>query len=243
MHQRKRSAKIGSCLLVLALLLSLVSAGLGGGISAPARAISPDAEIFVATGELVPGEVQAPGLPVYSTRDVNLKFRVPDAPGDGAISLDFTDGTGATTFSGVALDGETLWATLTLTPGNNVFELQNVSGAGGPELEYEVRLYETDDVPVVWEGESLGVGTWRSEIRLNFPASGIYEFGFGVTSGRYQFLVDDEYIQKTAEANAAVRYYVAAGVHRLRIQPDPAASTTAWTLQVSGPHDAVDTLP
>jgi hypothetical protein len=229
-------------LVVMVLVFSLVGAGSIALAAAP-RAAAPGDLIFTASGELAPGELHQPSFPVYSGRNVNLKLTVPATSGDGTIDLAFIDGTGANTFNGTIRDGETLWATLALKPGNNRFALQNTSGLAGPDLEYEFWVYEIDQAPYTWSGSSQGAGTWRSHIRLDFPSSGLYQFDLGVLTGRYQLLVDNDYIQKTAEANGTVTYFVAAGIHELYIEPDPAAVDSSWSVAISGAGASADTLP
>jgi hypothetical protein len=243
-------------LAAFALLFSLIGAGSVGNATVPAMgaitmgaiamAAGPGDLLFTASGDLAPGEVHQPGFPVFTARNVTLKLTVPAVVGDGAIALAFSDGTGTNTFNGTIRDGETLWATLTVKPGggNNTFSLENVSGGGGPPLDYELWVYEIDNAPFQWGGTSQGAGTWRSHIRLNFPASGLYQFSFGVgAGGRYQFLVDGDYVQKTVESAGAVTYFVAGGVHDLFVEPDPAVVSTDWTLDISEAGASSDTLP
>jgi hypothetical protein len=226
------------------LIVFLAGAGRVSMAATSEGAAAPGDQIFHASGGLVPGESNAPSFPVYAARSVNLKLLVPAVTGAGAVDLAFFDGTETKTFEGQVLDGEVLWATVTIKPGYNEFHLQNVSGAGGPDLQYELWVYEVGQTPFSWSGESLGEGSWRSHIRLSFPDSGLYQFTFGTTSGRYQFLVDSDYIRKTAETTGSISYYVAAGVHDLYIMPDATPSLkTNWSLNVSGPGAAGDSLP
>jgi hypothetical protein len=160
--------------------------------------------------------------------------------GDGSIDLVVTDATGTTTYTGTILDGEGLWASTTLTPGINTFALHNASDES---LDYDLWLYSVGAAPFGLAGTSRGGGTWQSHFNLSFPTSGLYQFDCGAASGRYQLLLGEEQIQKTVEQPGMVTYYVEAGVHSLRIVQDSAAPQTAWSLDVSGPGAAADTLP
>ena len=169
---------------------------------------------------------------------MNLKLTV----SGGDLDLVIADGTGSTAFNGTVLDGETVWGTATLKPGQNTFTLtQKTAGS----LTYDLTVYEIDSAPYTWSGTSKGTpATWDSHIRLDFPSSGLYQFDLGLTSGRYQFLLDGEYIQKTViVTGTVVSYYVAAGGHDLHIEPDSSETETAWTLDISGPGAATDSLP
>jgi hypothetical protein len=245
MHHTAEKLNKGLVWLAIALLvLPIVGAG-RTSIAAPTESVVAAGEqLFYASGDLEPGETNAPDFPVSATKPVNLRLRVGTAAEPGSIDLAFFDGTETNTFVDRALDGETLWAALTLKPGYNRFQLHNDSGSGGPTLTYELWVYEVDQAPFSWSGESLDDGPWRSHIKLDFPTGGLYQFDFGVTSGRYQFLVDSNYVQKTVEAAGTVSAYVSAGLHDLYLMPDSAPGTTTdWSLDVSGPGSGNDSLP
>jgi hypothetical protein len=130
--------------------------------------------------------------------------------------------------------------TTTLTPGQNSFELTNT---GAIPLTYDLAVYEIASTPYAWAGASDAMGSWDSHIWLDFPAAAIYDFDFARTSGRYQFMVDDEHIQKTVDADDTVGYYIPAGMHQLKVVPDRTGANASWTLDLSAPGAASDTLP
>ena len=229
--------RVGIAMLLLSLL------GTWGFAKDGLAPVSAQGELlFHLDGHLTTGKTVAPSYPLFGAqpKEVNVKLAVPGIAGDGSIQLTVTDGAGAEVFIGEILDGETLWATMTLKPGENIFELENT---GGEELDYELWIYELDAPTFTWQGVSQGPGTWRSHIQLDFPTSSLYSFDFAVTAGRYQFLMDAEYLQKTVEADGSVQYFVEAGTHDLYLIPDSTAAATTWSLTISGEAAATDTLP
>jgi hypothetical protein len=229
-------------------IITVVMISLAGAAQAAPLAIgaenptTPQAQIGYLNGSIPPGTTLSPTYPVFGTanQNVNIKMNVPDVAGTNAISVTVTDGSSGTAFQGVIIDGETLWASLTFKPGTNTVTLHN---NGATAVTYEIFIYEIPSAPFNWAGASLGNGTWNSFIKLNFPASGLYTFDYGLTSGRYQFLVDDMNVQKTVEANGTVAYYVAAGLHSLKVIQDSDTANTAWTLNTSAVGAANDSLP
>jgi hypothetical protein len=78
---------------------------------------------------------------------------------------------------------------------------------------------------------------------VNFPSDGLYTFDLDADSGRYQFLLDADFIQKTVETGSeSVTYFVPAGMQYLNIVQDM-ASTTDWDVTISGVGATDDTLP
>ncbi|MFZ6031295.1 MAG: IPT/TIG domain-containing protein [Chloroflexota bacterium] len=234
--------------LSLLTVLTILFTVLWGGAQAaplengPANIQAPGDQLYNNSGSIAAGETIAPSYQLFSpaSLNVNLKIQVTAAAGDNPVNVKVTDGSGGTAYTGTILDGETLWTNTTLKAGHNVFSLQNTGSAA---VGYQLWVYSIPNAPFNWSGISLGSGTWNSSIQLNFPTSGLYTFTFGNTSGRYQFLVDDQNVQKTVEASGNVAYFIAAGVHTLRVKQDTDAGTTSWTLAVSAVGPANDTLP
>jgi hypothetical protein len=226
-------------------IIVMVVAGMAWGDGRgemPIALAAQGAQLFRISGDLAPGEAVAPEYPVFGGGDqpANLVLDLASGSGSGTLSMDVEDGSGSVVFSDAALDGETLWAAVTLTPGANVFALENV---GTEVVSYTLTVYAVGKAPITWSGSSRGAGTWRSTISLDFPTGGLYTFDLGVDAGRYQFVVDDDLIRKSVEADGEVAYYVPAGVHDLRIQPDGSEPETAWTVDISGPGAEHNTLP
>lgn len=227
-----------SALVALTMLFSLL-----GYSPAAARPVeSPQEDSFAHyTGMLQPGETVQPiyqlfGLP---SLNVNLETQVPAVAGDGSIQLAVTDGAGSTAFANTILDGETLWANTTLTVGVNRFSLHNPTTL---PLQYDLWLYYVPSDPYSWSGASQGAGEWASHVRLNFQTSGLYTFGFGTSQGRYQFELEDAYLQKTVESAGEVAYYVPAGQHLITVTQDTLLGAT-WGVQITASGATADTLP
>ena len=224
----------------------LLCALVAGGIwAAPVPVASAQSAYFAHfTGSLAPGETVPPMSQLFGTpsKNVNLKLQVSAASGSGTINLSFTDGAGAHPFTGTITSGQVLWAPLTLKSGTNTFTLQSPS-TNTVSLTYELWLYEVPAAPASWSGVSGNKkDQWQSRLLANFPQSGLYEFSFDLTAGRYQFLLDSDYIQKTVESTGKVKYYVAAGTHELKITPDSAITmpTTTWAVSISAAGAADD---
>ncbi|MCB8954320.1 MAG: hypothetical protein H6650_20125 [Ardenticatenales bacterium] len=191
---------------------------------------------FSADGTLAGGQSIAPVIPLFSgTRGFNFSLTV---SGDEPLSLNITDGAGEAVWSGEAQPGETLWGSGTLTTGNNTFNLSN-NGSGSSD--FLLNVFDLPTAAYTWTGTANGSGLFSSA-RVHFPASGLYTFDLGVAAGRYQFWLDDEYIQKTAEADTSVSYFVSAGIHTLTITQD-SGSGAAWSVDISNPGAVGDSLP
>ncbi len=195
---------------------------------------SAGAQFFEFTGTLSRWESVTP---LYTgNMDFNFSLAVSNPGSD--VSLDITDGSSGTVWSGTALSGETLWGTGTLS-GENKLKLTN---NGPSNVDVVLTLYHIPDAGTSWDGFADGSGL-NSKIRVNFPTNGLYTFDLNADSGRYQFLVDSEYIQKTVETGAdTVAYFVPAGVHSLMIVQDDAVDTD-WNLDISNVGAGHDALP
>ena len=159
-------------------------------------------------GELPAGALVDPQLPlVGAEREVNFRLMVPAGTG-GELALTIRDPANQIAFSGTARSGETVWGTARLRPGQNSFVLEN---HGAAALSYDLMVYALGAVPYDWSGVSQATGSWDSAIKLTLPTGGLYQFDLGVTSGRYQFMLDEDYLAKTVEATGVVSYWVSAG--------------------------------
>jgi hypothetical protein len=138
--------------------------------------------------------------------------------------------------------GETTWTTVDLPAGTSRIKLAADGNTGQAEYDIEVSAIPSA-ASYSWQGEAIDVGE-NSHIRVSFPTSGVYTFNYGVDegNGRYQFLVNGEYIQKTVEVDNAVAYYVPAGTHDLYINQDSDLGAD-WNLDISGPIAPIDALP
>lgn len=202
-------------------------------------------DLLSVSGTLAPDQSTL-AYQVFHTGIVNFELTVDG--GTPADSLTLSVGQGGTPQTWTAQSGERFWGTIDLSTTANSWVVSNPTG-GGP-LDFTLRVYAQGTVPVVadggttWSGIAAG-GASASTIQLNFPTSGLYTFSFTVgAGGRYQFLLDNDYLQQTVEANEAVEAYVAAGTHTLTIWQDPAVASTEWGVSMSAiPNMPADTLP
>ncbi|NHZ72431.1 MAG: hypothetical protein GWP17_05045 [Aquificales bacterium] len=195
-------------------------------------------KFFEFTGTLNGSESVTPAYPVpVGTLDFNFSLEVTG----NDVSLAITDGGGASIWSGSALAGETIWGTGTLS-GTNELMLTN---AGGSSADVALKLYHIPTAGYTWDGFADSGNSVNSEIRVNFPSDGLYTFDLNADSGRYQFLLDSAYIQKTvASGNGdTVAYFVPAGMQYLKIDQDSNSANTDWDLTISDVGTGHDTLP
>jgi hypothetical protein len=208
------------------LLVGLLSAAPTGG----------DEPFFESDGTILPGPPIVPQFPQFDgDRDFNFALTI---TGTESVELVISNGGGTPIWNGVVEAGETVWGTATLTDGLNRFTMTN---QGGTAVSYHLRAYDLPDAPYAWDGDASATGL-NSHIRVNFPQAGLYTFDLGVANGRYQFLLGSDYIQKTAETDTSVTYFVPAGIHDLHIDQDTAVGAD-WDVTISGPGAANDSLP
>ncbi len=178
-------------------------------------------------------------LPVHlgETTPVNMAVTVDGAPGD-ALLMEVVDGDGDVLDSLTVSGQETTWSTLDLSPDARIYLA--ATGNAAP-LSYDITLAAIPEPDTAWAGVSAGDGA-ASHVRVAFPSDGLYTFDLGQDAGRYQLLVDDEFIQKTVEGDTAVTYFVPAGTHDVLIDQDSAAGA-AWDVSITGPVADFDELP
>ncbi|MBP7999874.1 MAG: IPT/TIG domain-containing protein [Chloroflexi bacterium] len=205
--------------------------------AATVRPVTSGPGFFTFSGTIGDGIELVPEYPVLSgTLDFNFALTT---TGD-AVELEIVDESNVVLWSGTALNGETLWGTGTLSNGTNAIHLTNV--AGGAAASVDLTLYYIPTAPYNWDGNAAAAGL-NSEIRVNFATPGLYTFTGGLSSGRYQFLVNNNFIQKTIETNnTSVAYFVPNGTHTLVIDQSTTAGSN-WNLAVSGVGATTNTLP
>ncbi|MBE2221356.1 MAG: IPT/TIG domain-containing protein [Anaerolineae bacterium] len=202
--------------------------------SASVAPIAADEQFFEFTGTLDGGESVTPSYPVpVGSREFNFVLEV----SGNDVELEITNSSG-TVWYGKAFDGETLWGTGTLSETNDLM----ISNAAGNPATVSLKLYDIPTAGYSWDGDADGSGL-NSEIRVNFPTDGLYTFTASADPGRYQFLVDSEFVQKTVEDNSSVTYFVPAGMHYLNIIQDGDSAETVWDMAISGVGASHDVLP
>lgn len=205
----------------------------------------PGGDLLSVSGTLAPDQSTL-AYQVFHTGIVNFELTVDG--GTPADSLMLSVGQGGAPQTWTAQSGERFWGTIDLSTTANTWVVSNPTS--GVPLDFTLKVYAQGTVPVVadggtlWSGTAVG-GASASTIQLNFPTSGLYNFAFTVgAGGRYQFLLDNDYLQQTVEANETVQAYVAAGNHTLQLWQDPAVASTDWSVSVSPLANApADELP
>ena len=168
----------------------------------------------------------------------DMDFNVMVTTIGGDVAVDISDGTATSVWSETVIEDEISWGTGTLA-GDNQVEVTNLAGGS---IDVAITFYHiAAAASYSWDGNADANGL-NSEVRLNFPADGLYTFTFGADTGRYQFLVDSEHIQKTVEGSDSLTAFVSAGVHSLHIIQDSAAGAD-WDVAISDVGPANDSLP
>ena len=183
------------------------------------------------------GDIANEWLPIFLDAPVqaNLVLTATGAAGDSLL-LEVVNG-GTTIVSATVETRETAWTTFDLPAGSSKIHLT----ANGSPVDYVLSMDALPTVGYEWTGMANDSGD-NSHIRVIFPTSGRYTFDLMNANGRYQFLLNDEYIQKTAETDIAATYYVRAGTHDLYIDQD-AAQGADWGVGITGPFGTNDSLP
>ena len=203
--------------------------------SASVTLVAPESEFFTFTGTLAAGETVVPIFPLpQGQRNFNFVLMSDDEP----VGLTLTDSNGAQVWAGTGLAGETLWGTGTFTAGDNTIALTN---QGGNDTAVSLIFYHLPTAPYTWVGLADAAGE-NSHIRTTFDESGLYTFDLGVVDGRYQLVVNEEYIRKTAETTSTVTYYIPAGTHDLYIEQDSTEGAD-WSIDISSVGAGADRLP
>jgi hypothetical protein len=137
---------------------------------------------------------------------------------------------------------ETTWMTLDLPAGTSRLKLDAAGNTGWSDYEIYVSTIPSA-AAYTWDGNAIDIGA-NSHIRVSFPTSGVYSFtqSIDLGNGRFQFLINDDYVQKTIETSETTTYFIPAGTHDLVIDQDSTLGAD-WQVAMSGPVAAMDTLP
>lgn len=137
--------------------------------------------------------------------------------------------------------GETTWTSFNLPAGVSSIHITADGDNAGP-LDYALVVDALPSPPYAWEGHAAAVGD-HSYARVIFPVAGRYRFDFTLDSGRFQFFVNEDFIQKTVEGPGNVTYYLPAGTHDLVIVQDPTVGAAEWGVAISLVEAGPETLP
>jgi hypothetical protein len=180
-------------------------------------------------------------------KKANLELTLDGSSAD-AMAVTIYEGMTSNVLSTIAgvHGGETVWWTADLPAGLSRVQVVADGGNSGP-LGYTLTVHEkplvTGGTPAAWAGSSTADGNY-SQVQFEVGTAGLYDFTYGATEGRYQFLVSSEPgIQKTVEGDGTVRYYLPAGVHTLTVRQDSQEVQTAWSVAVAVTGQAHDGLP
>lgn len=171
---------------------------------------------------------------------LNLSTTLTGTVGDSMVLEAYADGSGTPVKSVTVYAGETNWSTFDLPAGTNRLHLQATGGNADP-LAYELVLQPIPTPTVNWVGEADANGE-SSHIRLDVPTGGLYTFGLDVDGGRYQLRLNDDYLQKTVEADGNATFYVPAGRHDLYVDQDDGTGAS-WAVSIEDAGPPADTLP
>ncbi|MBK8990049.1 MAG: IPT/TIG domain-containing protein [Chloroflexi bacterium] len=228
--------------LILAAVI-ILSAGIGSlAYANEAALLQPDnngTPFYSLNGVINPGATLSPTyFQSGGSRAANFALTI----SSGAVPVPFQvrDSANALIWADDVEPGETVWGTVVLTPGVNQFTLHN---PGGQAANFSLNFYDLPAVPFTWQGKAAPTGV-NSQAKLIFAHSGLYSFDFGVNAnGRYEFALDNNYLQKTVVANSTAVFYVTAGVHTLTISQSAAGGSVDWSVAIAYTGQAADSLP
>lgn len=142
--------------------------------------------------------------------------------------------------------GEVAWFTGSVAVGSNALYITTTSQS---QLGYEMNMSAVANVPATITGIAYGApfhgSADRSQYRMAFPTSGLYSFQLASSSGRFQFTLGDNFLQRTIDSSAALSFtaFVPEGVQTLSIFQDPAVAASSWSITVNPTDTQVDSLP
>ncbi len=186
-------------------------------------------------------------IQISANQPVNIKIA---ATGNAANSLVFElyNGTTKAYTSASVFGGEVVWGNSTLLTDANALRIVTSNG-NLSSLAYSVIISAPTPAQSPWAGIAFGAPAHasggNSTILFPFPTSGLYRFNLSATSGRYQFLLNNQYLQKTVASSAPADFtaYVAAGTYPMTIVQDPAAASTNWNAEITLASETDDALP
>jgi hypothetical protein len=189
--------------------------------------------------EWIPVQIQAGA-------QVNLNIAATGAAADSLVVSLYNDSRATPVFTSTTIyGGETVWGSGALADGANAL---HIVASGGGSLAYTITVSGVAPAPATLTGVSYGAPAHpsggHSTALLTFPAAGLYSFTLGASAGRYQILLNSNYLQKTViSAGATFTAYVPAGTYPIVIAQDPVAASTSWSIAVAPTDSVADSLP
>lgn len=177
---------------------------------------------------------------------VNINATITGAAGDSLLYELYNGNTKVYTSTNI-FGGEVSWATSSLAAGANrlrVVAANNNSAA----LGYSISFSVIPQTALNWSGKTYAstsrANQGNSIVRLSIPNAGIYRITLGASSGRFQFLLGSNHIQKVVTDTNSTNFtaYIPSGTHSLRVMQDPAAASTQWSVKVESANSKLDTL-
>lgn len=183
-------------------------------------------------------------LHVASGQPVNVRIETAGATTD-SLRVELYNGNSTAFTSTDVFGGEVNWGSSTLAAGANALHVI-ADPTNADSLAYTVTVTPVGQPAHTWSGTTYAndarPNEGHSSIRLDFPSAGLYTFDLSATSGRYQFMLDNEYVQKTIEASDTFTAFVDAGTHTLTVAQDPTVGAE-WQVAVDGDGATHDSLP
>lgn len=186
-------------------------------------------------------------LNISAEQPVNIKIAVTGGASDSLVFELYNGATKSYTSSSV-FGGEVVWGNSTLVADANAMRIVT-NGTNLNPLAYSVTLATPTPAPNPLTGTAFGApahpSAGNSTVLFPFPTSGLYRFNLSASAGRYQFLLNSQYLQKTVASSAPADFtaYVAAGTYPITIIQDPAAPITTWAADITLAGETTDALP
>ena len=182
---------------------------------------------------------------VATAQPINFRIDVSGSVVSDSLQVELYNNTTLVESRTVYAD-ELQWATSTIGSGVNRVHVV-ADNANSSTLSYILTVLPIPSTPYTWTGATAGQQTTdnTSEIRLTFPASGLYSFDLSAQTGTYQFILDDDYFQKTVDGSSTgpLTTYVTSGTHTLQVIQDPSMDETRWSVAISRATPVIDALP
>ena len=191
-----------------------------------------------ASQERIPLQLQDASL-------VNVRLVV-SGPATEGIVVALYNGETKVAESAKVFGGELVWFTGGVVAGANALQILSDSPSS---LSYTINVSAVAEVPVSVTGTSYGAPAHssggNSNARFNFPKAGLYTFQLTATSGRFQFVLGQNFLQRTVDTSEALNFtaYVPEGIQSLAIVQDSALASTDWSLTITPTEVTNDALP
>lgn len=176
---------------------------------------------------------------------VNIRLVV-NGPATEGVVVALYNGETKVAESTKVFGGELVWFTGSVVAGANTLQI----GTDSPSaLGYDIAVSAVAEVPVSVTGTSYGAPAHtsggNSSARFNFPKAGLYAFQLTAGSGRFQFVLGQNFLQRTVDTSEALSFtaYVPEGIQSIALVQDSALARTDWSLTITPTEATNDVLP